>query len=86
MFCAMQMQTNFNSQFIYPGYEQCTKDYHCSRGCVKAYMKRYGNWVCEANCEGFARMHNGGPRGCLQYKTETYWSKMKKAGCGVIRG
>ena len=44
-------------------------------------MKRYGNSVCEANCEGFARMHNGGPRGCLKYETEKYWSKMKKAGC-----
>jgi hypothetical protein len=26
-------------------------------------------------------MHNGGPRGCLKYETEKYWSKMKKAGC-----
>jgi hypothetical protein len=31
-------------------------------------------------------MHNGGPRGCLKYETEKYWSKMMKAGCGGIKG
>lgn len=81
MFCAMYMQNNFNSQFIYPGYEQCTKNYYCSRGCIQAYMKRYSHGMCEANCKGFARMHNGGPTGCFKLKTETYWRKMENAGC-----
>jgi hypothetical protein len=30
-------------------------------------------------------MHNGGPRGCLKYETEKYWSKMMKAGSENVK-
>ncbi|XP_076071533.1 lysozyme-like [Mytilus galloprovincialis] len=62
-------------------YEECTKDYECAKGCVQAYMERYGGWKCGTTCEDYARMHNGGPKGCKKSATDGYWNKIRNAGC-----
>ncbi|CAG2239847.1 Lysozyme 3,Lysozyme,Lysozyme 2 [Mytilus edulis] len=62
-------------------YEECTKDYKCAKGCVQAYMERYGGWKCGTTCEDYARMHNGGPKGYKKSATDVYWNKIRNAGC-----
>ena len=52
------------------------------RGCVKAYMKRYGH-ICTKSispltCEQVSRIHNGGPFGCRNDNTLPYWNKVAK--------
>ncbi|CAC5410408.1 Lysozyme 3,Lysozyme 2,Lysozyme 1,Invertebrate-type lysozyme,Lysozyme [Mytilus coruscus] len=59
----------------------CAKDYNCAKGCVQNYMERYGGWRCGTTCEDYARMHNGGPRGCRKRATNRYWNKIRAAGC-----
>ncbi|XP_061171210.1 lysozyme-like [Saccostrea echinata] len=55
------------------GWKECSKDYSCAAGCVRTYMNRYiGNSGCPANCESFARIHNGGPKGCTYDCTKQY--------------
>jgi hypothetical protein len=29
---------------LFVGFEECAKDYECSKKCARAYMKRYGGW------------------------------------------
>jgi len=31
---------------------------------------------CHNNCESYARIHNGGPRGCTNPNTMGYWNKI----------
>ena len=63
-------------------YETCTRDYTCSYNCVQRYMARYIKFSgCLKNCESYARIHNGGPRGCTNPNTMGYWKKMESKGC-----
>eukprot|EP00105_Crassostrea_gigas_P040228 XP_019924376.1 PREDICTED: lysozyme [Crassostrea gigas] len=66
------------------GFKACANDYTCASNCVRAYMKRYiGSSGCPANCESYARIHNGGPRGCRYPSTLRYWEKVHQQGCNV---
>jgi hypothetical protein len=68
--------------YIFVDYETCTKDYTCSYNCVQKYMARYIKFSgCPKNCESYARIHNGGPRGCTNPNTLGYWQKMESKGC-----
>lgn len=65
-------------------FKACANDYTCASNCVRAYMKRYiGGSGCPANCESYARIHNGGPRGCRYPSTLSYWEKVHQQGCNV---
>ena len=44
-------------------------------------MKRYGGKKNRNDCEAYARMHNGGPKGYRNSNTHVYWKKIKRAGC-----
>lgn len=69
---------------IWKGFKACANDYTCASNCVRAYMKRYiGGSGCPANCESYARIHNGGPRGCRYPSTLRYWEKVHQQGCNV---
>ncbi|KAK2140270.1 hypothetical protein LSH36_1413g00025 [Paralvinella palmiformis] len=71
-------------------WEACTKDMACSERCIKAYMKRYGKYCTkrrEPTCEDYARIHNGGPRGCRHQSKYTkernlqnYWAAVSRHG------
>ncbi|XP_061188205.1 lysozyme-like [Saccostrea echinata] len=64
------------------GWKECANDYNCAAGCVRAYMNRYiGSSGCPANCESYARIHNGGPRGCRNPNTVSYWNRVQQQGC-----
>jgi len=58
-------------------WQQCTKQMECSENCVRSYMRRYAT-RCTPNptCEDYARIHNGGPRGCRSSSTVGYWNKV----------
>ncbi|XP_048750170.2 lysozyme [Ostrea edulis] len=65
-------------------WEACADDYNCAVRCVRAYMKKYiGNSGCTANCKNYARLHNGGPKGCTKPSTLTYWNDVKNQGCSI---
>ncbi|CAC5381675.1 Lysozyme 3,Lysozyme 2,Lysozyme 1,Invertebrate-type lysozyme,Lysozyme [Mytilus coruscus] len=65
-------------------YKTCANDYLCSYNCIQAYMARYiGHSGCPKNCESYARIHNGGPRGCTNPNTMGYWNKIKQQGCTI---
>ena len=72
-------------------WRSCTKQMGCSKICVVAYMKRYGNRCAriagrsQATCQDYARVHNGGPGGCYWSKTLDYWSKIR-ACCDRVGG
>jgi hypothetical protein len=71
----------FDIDVLFVGFEECAKDYECSKKCVRAYMKRYGGWKCTNTCQDYARMHVGGPMGCTKPTTLGYWDKIKEKGC-----
>jgi hypothetical protein len=59
--------------------ESCAADKDCSDGCVRAYMDRYASRCTggrEPTCEDYARVHNGGPKGCQRSSTLGYWGKV----------
>ena len=59
-------------------WKKCANDLTCASKCVNAYMERYGRQPgCSANCESYARLHNGGPSGCTNPGTLGYWKKVK---------
>lgn len=63
-------------------FKACANDYTCASNCVRAYMKRYiGGSGCAANCESYARIHNGGPQGCRYSSTLNYWKKVQQQAC-----
>jgi len=46
-------------------YEACSKDYGCSTNCTLNYLNRYTpGCAVTPRCEDYARVHNGGPKGC----------------------
>jgi hypothetical protein len=56
-------------------YADCyNPEYSCK--IVRAYMKRYA--PKGVSNEVYARIHNGGPRGHLNKKTEAYWAKVRR--------
>ncbi|KAK3105436.1 hypothetical protein FSP39_025231 [Pinctada imbricata] len=65
-------------------WKSCADDYTCASQCVQNYMIRYSK-SCPQTCEGFAREHNGGPRGCKNPATLGYWKRLKSIkGCGDL--
>lgn len=65
-------------------WKECADDYTCASNCVRAYMRRYiGYSGCQANCKSYARIHNGGPRGCRYSSTLGYWEKVQSQGCDI---
>ncbi|KAI0215835.1 Lysozyme 1, partial [Lamellibrachia satsuma] len=65
------------------GWRSCTKQMECSKTCVHAYMRRYGDRCARkagrsrATCQDYARVHNGGPAGCQYSYTLGYWRKIE---------
>lgn len=65
----------------YPGvsFEKCAADRSCSETCVRAYMRRYGTRCTGGrtpNCVDYARIHNGGPGGCMSPNTIDYGNRV----------
>nr|3AB6_A Chain A, Lysozyme [Meretrix lusoria]3AYQ_A Chain A, Lysozyme [Meretrix lusoria] len=68
-------------------WKSCAASSYCASLCVQNYMKRYAKWAgCPLRCEGFAREHNGGPRGCKKGSTIGYWNRLQKiSGCHGVQ-
>ena len=52
----------------------------CSQTCVQNYMQRYGTYCTKGRtptCQDYARIHNGGPNGCNNPNTLSYWRKVQ---------
>ncbi|XP_052802655.1 lysozyme-like [Mya arenaria] len=65
-----------------PDWKTCANNMQCASKCVQNYMVRYArHYGCPATCEGYAREHNGGPRGCKNPNTIPYWKRVQKQGC-----
>jgi hypothetical protein len=90
-----QIKNNYYIDCYRPGsdWQTCTKQMACSRTCVSSYMHRYGTH-CTPNptCRDYARIHNGGPRGCrrnsnprTEANLEAYWKKVQKC-CNRVGG
>ena len=65
-------------------YESCTKQMKCSKQCVVKYARRYASECTGGRtptCEDYARVHNGGPKGCRHDDTLSYWQRVKRC-CG----
>ncbi|KAK3590862.1 hypothetical protein CHS0354_033789 [Potamilus streckersoni] len=63
-------------------WHHCADDLECASRCVQAYMDRYIDYSgCDYTCESYARIHAGGPRGCADPATITYWHKVQSHGC-----
>ncbi|KHJ95524.1 Destabilase [Oesophagostomum dentatum] len=62
-------------------WKRCADDYNCATQCVQAYYNRYkGNCAStgEGTCQVMARNHNGGPAGCKNSATQSYWTAIEK--------
>lgn len=60
-------------------FESCAASKTCSEKCIRAYMDRYARRCTgdrEPTCEDYARIHNGGPSGCKNSKTNGYWDRV----------
>ena len=60
-------------------WKTCASDYTCAETCFKAYMRRYGTFCTGGStptCQDYARIHNGGPRGCQSSATIYYGNKV----------
>ena len=65
--------------FLFVDYKSCANDMQCSEKCVTAYMARYGTYCTggrRPTDEDYARIHNGGPKGCQNPATLPYWAKV----------
>ncbi|KAI0215834.1 Lysozyme 1 [Lamellibrachia satsuma] len=69
------------------GWQSCTKQMECSKSCVRAYMNRYAcrcvvkkahRNAATMTCQDYARVHNGGPEGCIKSSTVKYWKNIEK--------
>lgn len=52
----------------------------CAEKCINAYMARYGTRCTGGRTptdEDYARIHNGGPKGCQKKSTLPYWYKVQ---------
>ncbi|XP_046340624.1 lysozyme 3-like [Haliotis rufescens] len=77
-----QIHTGYYSDCGSPGssWQACAKDKSCADSCVRAYMNRYGTYCTGGRtptCEDYARIHNGGPKGCVHSNTLGYWHKVQ---------
>ncbi|KAL4232252.1 hypothetical protein ACF0H5_009826 [Mactra antiquata] len=68
-------------------WKSCADDIQCASTCVQKYMARYAaRYGCPATCEGYAREHNGGPKGCKNPNTMGYWKKVQlEPGCKDVK-
>lgn len=69
-------------------WRSCANNMACAEQCVKAYMSRYGTYCTGGRtpvCQDYARIHNGGPKGCQSSATVGYWDKVKSC-CGGQSG
>ena len=60
-------------------WKTCANKKDCSEQCVQNYMKRYGTYCTGGptpTCQDYARIHNGGPKGCKSSATVGYWNKV----------
>jgi len=70
------------------GWQTCANQLSCSETCVRSYMSRYGTYCTGGRaptCEDYARIHNGGPKGCTNSATAGYWAKVRSC-CGSQTG
>ena len=59
-------------------YQQCRKRAYAER-VIDAYMRRYAaNAWANGHGETIAKVHNGGPKGHQNPKTEGYWQRVRK--------
>ncbi|KAK2150981.1 hypothetical protein LSH36_380g01052 [Paralvinella palmiformis] len=80
---AIKLEYWCDANNIYPctsAYDQefrdCTMYYDCAVDTVNGYMRRYGEYCTGGRtptCEDYARIHNGGPKGCTCDCTDGYW-------------
>ncbi|KAK2140639.1 hypothetical protein LSH36_1288g00022 [Paralvinella palmiformis] len=81
---AIKLEYWCDANNIYPctsDYDQefrdCTMYYACAVDTVNGYMRRYGEYCTGGRtptCEDYARIHNGGPKGCTCDCTDGYWN------------
>lgn len=60
-------------------WKQCASDKNCAERCVQNYAAKYGKYCTggvKPRCQDYARIHNGGPKGCLRSNTLGYWNKI----------
>lgn len=58
-------------------YSQCA-DYNYSLQVVTAYLNRYGaEFIKRNDYKSLARLHNGGPKGYLNPRTNNYWNRVR---------
>ncbi|CAF1373000.1 unnamed protein product [Rotaria sp. Silwood1] len=60
-------------------FEDCAANKTCSEECVRTYVDLYAQSCIKhgiPTCEDYARIHNGGPRGCRKKATLPYWQKV----------
>jgi len=65
-------------------YHTCAMKMECSEECVRAYLKRYAEKCTRGRtptCEDYSRVHNGGPEGCENSDTLSYWQRVMRC-CG----
>ncbi|CAF1473427.1 unnamed protein product [Adineta steineri] len=65
--------------------EACAADKSCSDRCVRAYLQRYGTRCTGGRtptCQDYARIHNGGPRGCTSSGTIGYGKRVNSCYSG----
>ena len=78
----------WNNFLFLPDWMSCTKQMTCSETCLQEYMRKYGT-KCTGGlaptCQDYARIHNGGPRGCTKENTMKFWTKVKQC-CDQIGG
>ncbi|KAI3389974.1 hypothetical protein SNEBB_010079 [Seison nebaliae] len=72
-----QMKPPFYQDCGSPGnsLEECALDKNCADQCVKAYLKRYGKYCAgdvALTCSIYARILNGGPKGCQNPNTQLF--------------
>ncbi|KAL3886300.1 hypothetical protein ACJMK2_026305 [Sinanodonta woodiana] len=64
------------------GWKECADDHSCATTCVINYTAKYRSKTsCPDTCESYARIHNGGPHGCMKSSTIPYWHKVQSKGC-----
>ncbi|CAF1222530.1 unnamed protein product [Didymodactylos carnosus] len=78
-----QIKENYYIDCEEPGddWQSCADDKSCADTCVENYLERYGTYCTggsEPTCEDYARIHNGGPKGCQTEATTGYWERVQK--------
>ncbi|CAF1608973.1 unnamed protein product [Didymodactylos carnosus] len=82
-----QIKNNYYIDCGQPGsdWHSCANDQSCAETCVRSYMSRYGTYCTGGRtpaCQDYARIHNGGPKGCTNPATLDYWQKVQRCYSG----